>query len=382
MRKFIPCILILTAVVSGCSPMNIFYGSPANPEGPFFAETEDGWKIAIYRHPSKNTLDWMDPVILCHGNALNNYFWHLDSTHNFAQYLAKRRYDVWLVDLRGHGRSRLSNPFAGEYIGDNVVERDPYDWTLEDYALRDLDTIITEVLKRTGKKRVTWIGHSMGGMVMYARLGLVNDERVSRFAAISSPVVLPTPPTEMLHEAANLDAGLQDIIEKRTMASILQNMAVLKTVLMTPLDVLYYNRDNMRDDTIVRFYANAIENIPPRVNEQLGMMIKTGKFLSPDKKTVYPDLLKNITIPILMVCGKSDELAPPAAIHFAYNNVGSKDKTLHIFTRANKHLRNYGHCDIINGLGAETEVFPFIYKWLRNQSKKTAIKRRKLQQQK
>jgi len=376
MRKPIILLASLAALLSGCAPLNVFYASPANPEAPVYAETSDGWKIAVYHYKPKNGLDWLDPVVLCHGNALNNYFWHIDRARNFAQYLSKRRYDVWLVDLRGHGRSRLANPFAGEFVGENVAPRDPYDWTLEDYALKDLDAVIAEVLKRTGKKQLTWIGHSMGGMVMFLRLGLVGDERVARFAAISSPVVIPRPPTELLQEMTEMDAGLQNIIEKRMMASILQNLAVFKTVLMTPLDVLYYNRDNMPDDTVVRFYANAIENIPPRVNDQLTEMIRRGEFVSPDGKTSYARLLGNIKVPMLLVTGKADELAPPEAVRYAYDHVGSTDKTFHLFGRANKHLRNYGHCDIINGDGAEKEVYPFILKWLRAQSKKSALRKR------
>ena len=369
-------LLAAVAFLSGCAPLNVFYASPSNPESPVYAETSDGWKIAIYHYKPRSGLDWLDPVILCHGNALNNYFWHIDRRHNFAKYLSQRRYDVWLVDLRGHGRSRLANPFAGEYIGDNVARRDPYDWTLEDYALKDLDAIISEVLKQTGKKRLTWIGHSMGGMVMFLRLGLVGDDRVARFAAVSSPVIIPRPPSALLHEITELDAGLQDIIEKRMMASILQNLAVLKTVIMTPLDVLYYNRDNMPDNTVVRFYANAIENIPPRVNDQLTEMIKCGEFVSPDCKTSYAKLLGNIKVPMLLVTGKADELAPPEAVRYAYNGVASRDKTFHLFCRANRHLRNYGHCDIIIGEGAEKEVYPFLLKWLRSQSKKSALEKR------
>ena len=305
------------------------------------------------------------PVILCHGNALNNYFWHLESTNDFGRYLQKRGFDVWLVDLRGHGVSRLENPFAGNYLGDKVAARDPYDWSLEDYAMKDIDAIIREVLRRTQKRKVIWVGHSMGGMIMYLRLALVADERVAGFVAVSSPVVIPKPPSVMLHEIATIpDKNLESVIEKRMMAGILHNIAIFKTLLMTPMDILYYNRDHMPDETVICFYANAVENIPPRVNEQLMAMVRDGEVRSPDGETRYVKMLMNVTTPILCVGGKADELAPPQAIRFAYGNVSSEDKSFHIFGRANKGMHDYGHCDIICGNSAEQEVYPYLTKWL------------------
>jgi len=363
--------LLAILAAGGCAVFNP--PSPANPAEPVFAKTTDGWVIALYRYEPRSISAARDPVVLCHGNALNNYFWHLDRRINFARYLQQRGFDVWLVDLRGHGQSRLANPFAGSFVGENVKQADPYGWTLEDHALKDIDAIITEVLKQTGRKKLTWIGHSMGGMIMFLRLGVMGDDRVARFGAVSSPLISPKPPSEMIYEQTyNPDAGIERIIEARMMAGILHNIAIVKPVLDTPLDVLYYNRDNITNRVMVRFYANAIENITPKVNEQLRRMSKTGEFMSADGKTSYAKLASKIDLPILLVTGKCDELAPPAALRFAYNTVASSDKTFRIFSRASHSARDYGHCDIINGLDAEKDVFPFIHEWLVQHSKKAA----------
>ena len=363
----------LAVLFAGCAPLNFLYQSPPNPVPPVFASTPDGWKIALYRYAPTHVVASNDPVILCHGNALNNYFWHLEDPRDFGRYLQRRGFDVWLVDLRGHGASRLVNPFAGNYLGDQVAKHDPYNWSLEDYAMRDIDAVIGEVLKRTGKSRVNWIGHSMGGMIMYLRLGYAGDDRVANFIAVSSPMDVPRPPSDMIEEmATNPDANMQAVIEKRMMASILHNLAILKTVLMTPLDVLYYNRDCMPDETVIRFYANAVENIPPKVNDQLMAMSVKGHLMSVNGEIDYARLLSNVKTPILCVTGKADELAPPEAVRYAFNSVSSADKTFHVFSRASNCPRDYGHCDIICGMGADKDVYPYLCKWLISRSGRRA----------
>src|SRR4249920_3462141 len=45
------------------------------------------------------------PVLLVHGYGQNRYAWHLPA-RSFSNYLARAGFDVWNLELRGHGRSR------------------------------------------------------------------------------------------------------------------------------------------------------------------------------------------------------------------------------------------------------------------------------------
>jgi len=45
------------------------------------------------------------PLLLVHGWGQNRYSWHL-SERSFANYLASRGYDVFNLELTGHGRSK------------------------------------------------------------------------------------------------------------------------------------------------------------------------------------------------------------------------------------------------------------------------------------
>ena len=87
-------------------------------------------------------------MLLVHGFAQNRYSWHL-STRSFSAWLAAQGYDVWNVELRGHGRSRLQE-------GQNLS------CGFQDYV----DDMLR--LSQALPEPAFWIGHSMGGAVSYA----------------------------------------------------------------------------------------------------------------------------------------------------------------------------------------------------------------------
>ena len=57
------------------------------------------------------------PVLLIHGYGQNRYAWHLPG-RSFSNYLARAGFDVFNLDLRGHGRSR----HLGSHLPAHVTE--------------------------------------------------------------------------------------------------------------------------------------------------------------------------------------------------------------------------------------------------------------------
>jgi len=48
----------------------------------------------------------------------------------------------------------------------------------------------------------------------------------------------------------------------------------------------------------------------------------------------------------------------------AFEQVGSADKTFHVFGLANFCSADYGHMDLVIGRHSRTDVFPYVLKWL------------------
>src|SRR5688572_7458206 len=86
------------------------------------------------------------PVVLIHGYGQNRYAWHLPA-RSFSNHLARAGFDVFNLELRGHGRSR------------HLGARRPGDVT--DFVREDVPAAIAEVQRLSGGRRVYVIGHSL-----------------------------------------------------------------------------------------------------------------------------------------------------------------------------------------------------------------------------
>src|SRR5580700_1073449 len=89
------------------------------------------------------------PVLLIHGYGQNRYAWHLPA-RSFSNYLARAGFDVFNLDLRGHGRSRHLGAHRPTHVADHVRE--------------DVPAAVEEVQRISGARPVYYLGHSMGGL--------------------------------------------------------------------------------------------------------------------------------------------------------------------------------------------------------------------------
>lgn len=355
--------------LSGCGVMNFFIRVGVKPSEIKYALTQDSWRIALYHYPARGLIKHKTPVVLCHGMALNHYFWNLDQDVNFSGYLASKGFDVWTVDLRGNGRSKRVNRF-GDFKSADVQEgkervKSSSFWTVDDYAKYDIPAILDFVTQETGRDQVTWIGHSMGGMVMYVFLETSEDvSKVKNFVALGSPVVLPHPANDLLKEMEELQKSIDGLIDVGLKGLRTTALLTPLTSELNPLDTLYFNRKNVDWDNVQRMYAHSLENIPRGVSRQMRELIETGEFKSYDKSFNYAKNLDRIKVPALLLAGKGDALGSEYAVLTAYNGISSEDKTYRLFGTENRYGVNYGHCDLVFGETAPKEVYPFIEKWL------------------
>ncbi len=93
------------------------------------------------------------PVLLVHGYGQNRYAWHLPA-RSFSNYLARAGFDVFNLDLRGHGRSRHLGAHRPTHVTEFVTE--------------DIPAAVEEVQRISGGRAIYYVGHSMGGLIGYA----------------------------------------------------------------------------------------------------------------------------------------------------------------------------------------------------------------------
>lgn len=92
--------------------------------------------------------------------------------------LQKQGFDIYLLELRGRNLAGAPGLWFGEHI---------YDYTFDDYVREDMDAAIADVLELSKADKVNWMGHSIGGMVAYARLGSYDEDRIANLVTFGSP---------------------------------------------------------------------------------------------------------------------------------------------------------------------------------------------------
>ena len=114
-------------------------------------QTDDGYCLQLHRIPGRGK-----PVLLIHGMMCSSYCWVTSDSNSLAFILADAGYDVWLGNFRGTKYSRAH------------CELDPdkhlafWRFSLHELGVKDLAAMITNIAKISGRKKISFIGHSMG----------------------------------------------------------------------------------------------------------------------------------------------------------------------------------------------------------------------------
>lgn len=133
-------------------------------------------KILLYVHGTSQAAETTFDL------ALDGWSW--------MDYLAKQGWDVYLVDLRGYGRSTRPPEMRAP-----AADNPPIVTT--DVALQDFGTAVAFVLKRRNARRLSIIGWSWGTVIV-ASFAARNRDKVSRLVLFAPVWVRPAPPAESI----------------------------------------------------------------------------------------------------------------------------------------------------------------------------------------
>lgn len=329
-----------------------------------FVATRDGWRIGIRRYRPEHPDPGKLPVIMAHGLGLNATFWTITDDHLPGQ-LAAAGYEVFVFDMRGSGenlqlgRFDWVNPLLRETF---IRERGERSWTVDDLVRFDLPAILDHVERVTGRDQVNWVGHSLGGMIVFPYLELGHDTgRIANFVGMGSTIIQADAPHRDIILANRGLRALALVASPGRMGRVLK---YFRPPGMGMIDRFYYTAENVEPRTISRFYGYALEDTGPGALKQLRPYLEYGHMLSADRRIDYAARLGEVKTPTLMVAGDADILSDIRSTELTFAAIGSPDKTLWRFGKANGNVDDYGHCDLVWSRQAPREVFPAIIGWL------------------
>ncbi|TKR65355.1 hypothetical protein L596_025769 [Steinernema carpocapsae] len=132
--------------------------------------TQDGYLLQMHhilsgRNESKDTVKTDKPVVFMqHGFEDSSFTWVANLPEQSAGFMfADAGFDVWLGNVRG-------NTYGRRHVSLNPLFRKFWEFSWDAMAKYDLPDMINTVLEKTGQKNLTYIGHSQGTLIMFAKL--------------------------------------------------------------------------------------------------------------------------------------------------------------------------------------------------------------------
>lgn len=289
-------------------------------------------------------------VLLTHGYGQNRYAWHLPA-RSLANYLARAGFDVFNLDLRGHGRSRHLGARRPSHVSVFVKE--------------DIPAVVEEIqrLSTPRGRPVFLVGHSLGGLISYGAAtecqGAVGGvvtlgspylfTRGSRSLALIGQLMLAVDRRLPLGEGA---LALKGWGEALRLARVFVESPVF------PLPIRGFAPRSMEPTVLAQHMSLAMDH--GSITVLRNMFLDAAEWRRSEKRlgglSGYAEAFEALKLPLLVVAGSHDDLAPPASVAPAFERSASPDKTYRVFPR--------GHIDILMGRDAPQTIWPLVGAWL------------------
>ncbi|KAI8048325.1 Alpha/Beta hydrolase protein [Gilbertella persicaria] len=126
-------------------------------------------------------------VLLHHGFLMSSEVWvsNTEEYSNLPFILAREGYDVWLGNSRG-------NKYSQYHVHLNPNHQPFWNFSINEFAMRDLPDTVDYILAQTGAPNLTYIGFSQGTAQAFAGLSINADlnKKVNLFIALA-PATTP-----------------------------------------------------------------------------------------------------------------------------------------------------------------------------------------------
>jgi polyhydroxyalkanoate synthase subunit PhaC len=332
------------------------YARTAVADERHFATTSDGWRLALHRYRARGhegAVPRRLPVILCHGLAANHAGFDLAPEVSLARRLAALGWDVFSLELRGHGHSDAAS-LSGERR---------WGFSFDDYLKKDVPAAIDRVRELAGAPAVHWVGHSMGGILLYAYLASTGGVGLASGTAIGSSL-----------DYSASASGFHDLLRFRPLGRLVPAVPLGGLIkLATPFSGRFgtsFERFNFWpsnvDGALVRMlHASTFHTVSTPVLLQLATAFEKGGLRSWDGTRCYLDDLRaaRVTTPVLALAADKDEQCPPGATEATLDALAGPTQ-LAEHGPAFGHGSHYGHFDLVIGRNAAHEVWPSLERFL------------------
>ncbi len=282
------------------------------------------------------------PVILIHGFAQNRYSWHT-SFRSMSAFLAERGWDVWNLELRGHGRSRNDRQGRTRAYNDYVDDIIRFAHHLPEPAF--------------------WMGHSLGASIAYAGAARQDADAKPRG-------VIGIGGVYRFGQRGRLLPALCRITKRLPTSDLIEQIQVNTSQTGRFLSACFPLMDtaaywapmsgwwpgSVEPDLATERMSLGFDWIPVRIWQEMAQWGATDA-------VPWDPAWRHTDVPLFVVLGDKDSMQFPEDGRAAFDRSGSEDKTLRIFNDYDDRV-HWGHLDLVLGKYAPTHVWPALAAWM------------------
>jgi pimeloyl-ACP methyl ester carboxylesterase len=341
--------------------------------------TRDGVALRLKRYVN----DGAQPILLAHGFLGNGLEFDLPHRrHNLALYLAEQGFDVWISSFRGCG----NGPYE---CGIN-------DWghSVDELAGLDAPALVEGITEITGQRPI-WIGHSLGGIILYMYLLGATAETTNgsyevlvdaslieeRNRSILGGITIGSPPSltygggdwiarleklPFFKALARLLIRYLDLVSRFTCKLPNSRLRDLVTLfprlgrflaLRGPIAMFLYNAWNVDGDVGYSLLKWAADNVSTGMTVQILALALDPDYRDRRGEFNYTANMHRITAPLFFITGTEDFVGADNVLKDGYEKVASAVKRF-------ENYADYGHTDLVMGKRVYEEIYPVILEWI------------------
>ncbi|KAL5721985.1 hypothetical protein ACHQM5_005558 [Ranunculus cassubicifolius] len=258
-----------------------------------------------------------------------------------------------------------------------------YDWDFDNYLEEDVPAAMEYIRSQTNPKdgKMIAIGHSMGGILLYAMLARSGcEERNSGLAAVvtlasSLDYRSSNSSLKLLIPLADPAQALNvPVIPLGTLLAAAYPLTSLPPYAFAWLNTQISAGDMMHPELLKKLMLNNFCTIPAKLLLQLTTAFREGGLRDRSGTFPYKDHLHKTNVPVLAFAGDKDLICPPVAVLETAKLIPEHLVTYKLVGQPGGP--HYAHYDLVGGRMAVKEVYPcivdFIVRHDRIESEETA----------
>ncbi|XP_065881238.1 uncharacterized protein [Euphorbia lathyris] len=246
-----------------------------------------------------------------------------------------------------------------------------YDWDFDNYLEEDVPAVMEYIRAQTNPKdgKLLAIGHSMGGILLYAMLSRCGCEgRDSRLAAVvtlasSLDYTSSNSRLKLLLPLADPAQALNvPVVPLGALLSAAYPLSSRPPYVLSWLNYLISAQDMMHPELLEKLVLNNFCTIPAKLLLQLRTAFRDGGLCDRSGKFLYKDHLDKCNVPVLALAGDQDLICPPEAVEETVKLMPEHMVTYKVFGEPGGP--HYAHYDLVGGRLAVEQVYPYIIEFL------------------